>query len=130
MYKVPTIPKEVSAYEPPVDIEGLLDGLTLQKLNKVFASIMKRQSDKIDPIRSKFGKIEKEEVSLEEKMIVLEQYAASHKQFSFRALLERQTSRVQVIVTFLAILELMKTGKIEVSQIQAFGDIQIISNIA
>lgn len=29
---------------------------------------MKKQQDKIDPLRSKFGKIEKEEVSLEDKM--------------------------------------------------------------
>lgn len=45
---------------------------------------MKRQEEKIDKVRSKFGKIEKEEVSLEEKMDFLTDYAASHKHFSFR----------------------------------------------
>ena len=84
----------------------------------------------LDPVRSKFGRIEKEEVSLEEKVVILEQYAALHKQFSFRGLLERQSSRVQVIVTFLAVLELMKTGKIEIYQKQAFDDISITSRIA
>ena len=39
---------------------------------------MKRQEEKIDKVRSKFGKIEKEEVSLEEKMDFLTDYAASH----------------------------------------------------
>ena len=33
---------------------------------------MRRQEEKIDPIRSKFGKIEKEEVSLPEKMEEIE----------------------------------------------------------
>lgn len=130
MYKVPTIPKEVAAYEPPVDTQGLLEGLTLQKLHSVFEAMLKRQTDKIDPVRSKFGKIEKEEVSLEEKTAVLEQYASNHKKFSFRGLFKRQPSRVQVIVTFLAVLELMKTGKIEIIQEHAFEDIHITSKIA
>lgn len=130
MYKAPTIPKEVAAYEPPVDTESLLEGLTLQKLHMVYESMLKRQIDKIDPVRSKFGKIEKEEVSVEERTAVLEKYASSHKKFSFRGLLKRQPGRVQVIVTFLAVLELMKTGKIEIIQEHAFDDIHITSKIA
>ena len=130
MYKVPTIPEEVSEYGPPLNLDELLEGLTLKKLNTIFESVMKRQMDKLDPVRSRFGRIEKEEVSLEEKVVILEQYAAVHKQFSFRGLLEEQCSRVQVIVTFLAVLELMKTGKIEIFQKQAFDDISITSHIA
>jgi segregation and condensation protein A len=91
---------------------------------------MKKQRDKIDPLRSKFGKIEKEEVSLEDKMAYLESYAAEHKHFSFRSLLEAQSSKVEIIVTFLAILELMKMGKIFISQEHIFDDIKIDSKIA
>ena len=68
--------------------------------------ILKRQEDKIDPIRSKFGKIEKEEVSLPDKMTYVEQFAVKKRRFSFRDLLESQPGKVHVIVTFLAILEL------------------------
>ena len=130
MYKEPTIPKEVSEYAPPLNMDELLGDLTLRKLNAIFEAVMKRQTDKIDPVRSKFGRIEKEEVSLEEKMADLEHSAAEHRTFSFRGLLARQASRVQVIVTFLAVLELMKTGKIEIYQKQAFDDISITSHIA
>jgi segregation and condensation protein A len=66
MYKKPTIPEEVRAYEPPVDIHELISDITLSRLHEIFESIMKKQQDKIDPLRSKFGKIEKEEVSLED----------------------------------------------------------------
>ena len=65
-YKAPTIPREVEKYEEPVDLDQLLDGLTLSKLQKIFESVMKRREDKIDPVRSKFGKLEKEEVTVEE----------------------------------------------------------------
>ena len=129
-YKTPTIPDEVLAYEEPVDLDELVNDITLAKLNEIFQNIMKKQNDKIDPIRSKFGKIEKEEVSLEDKMVSLEEYAKSHAHFSFRNLLEKQSSKVEVIVTFLAILELMKVGKIVIIQENTFDEIFIDSKLA
>lgn len=130
LFKIPTIPEEVRQYEEPVNIEELVSDITLTKLNAIFKSVMKKQVDKIDPIRSQFGKIEKEEVSLEERMSYLEEYAMEHKNFSFRGLLEEQSSKMEVIVTFLAILELMKTGKIFISQENTFDDIFIESKVA
>ena len=130
MFKKPTIPEEVLEYQEPLNVEELVSDITLAKLNEIFKSIMRKQQDKIDHLRSKFGKIEKEEVTLEEKTEYLENYATTHKHFSFRSLLEAQSSKVEVIVTFLAILELMKTGKILISQEHIFDDIQIDSKIA
>ena len=130
LFKIPTIPEEVKQYEEPVDLEELLSDLTLKKLNAIFKSIIKKQEDKIDPIRSKFGKIEKEEVSLEERMAYLEQYAITHRRFSFRELLEAQSSKMEIIVTFLSILELMRIEKIYISQEHIFEDILIESKIA
>ena len=127
VYKLPTIPKEVLSYREPVDTGQLLDGLTLEKLNEIFQSVIRRQEDKVDPIRSKFGKIEKEEVSLPEKIEEIEEYARLHSRFYFRDLLERQASKVQVIVSFLAILELMKMGKISIYQEHIFAEIEIKS---
>lgn len=130
MFKEPTIPDEVLAYEEPVNVAELVSDVTLAKLNEIFKSIMKKQKDKIDPLRSKFGKIQKEEVSLEDKIVQLQEYAKEHKHFSFRSLLEAQSSKVEIIVTFLAILELMKMGKIFISQEHIFDDIEIDSKIA
>ena len=90
VYKEPTFPREVLEYRTPVDTSELLSQISLAKLHTIYKMILKRQEDKIDPIRSRFGK-------------------------------------VHVIVTFLAILELMKTGKIRISQEELFGDILIES---
>ena len=102
-----------------------MSDITLSRLHEIFESIMKKQQDKIDPLRSKFGKIEKEEVSLEDKMEELKKYAAGHRHFSFRGLLTAQSSKVEVIVTFLAILELMKMGRIHLTQEHTFDDMWI-----
>jgi segregation and condensation protein A len=129
-YKEPTIPDEVLAYEEPVDVDQLISDLTLNKLNVVFQSVIKRQKNRVDPVRSRFGEIKKEEVSVEDKMIEISEYARNHKTFSFRELLEKQSSKVQIVVTFLVILELMKAGEIRIVQENIFDDIKIESQLA
>lgn len=129
LFKTPTVPEEILAYELPVDLEDLLSDLTLHKLKSIFQSVMRRQENKIDRVRAGFGKIEKEEVSLSEKMAYLETYAASHKKFCFQSLLESQHSKMEVIVSFLAVLELIKIGKIQVVQDRLFGKIEIESRM-
>lgn len=125
LFKMETIPPEVAQYEEPVDMEKLLDGVTLKKLHLIFQSVMKRQVEKIDPVRSNFGKIEKDEVSLSERIGYVEEFARRCKNFSFRALLTRQSTKMEIIVTFLAVLELIKTSKIQVEQDSIFDDIRI-----
>ena len=125
MYKVPTVPDEVARYEAPVDLDQLLDGLTLAKLQSVFESVMKRRTERIDPVRSSFGTIRKEPVSLETRIGTVMSYARSHRTFSFRQLLERQADKLEVVVTFLAVLELMKMGKIHLTQEALFDDMNI-----
>ena len=125
MFKEPTIPEEVKAYQEPVDLDALLDGITMSRLSAVFKDVMKKQHDKIDPVRSTFGKIEKEEVTVDDKLEYLKEYIVSHKKFSFRDLLKNQKSKLHLVVTFLAILEMMKMGSITVEQENTFDDIII-----
>ncbi len=125
LYKAPTVPREVARYEPPVDLDRLLDGLTLAKLQSIFEAVMKRREDKVDPIRSRFGTIKREPVSLEQKISSVMDYARKHRRFRFRAMLERQGDKLEVVVTFLAVLELMKIGKIRLSQERLFDDMEI-----
>lgn len=125
LYKRPTIPKEVAQYQAPLDYEVLLGDMNLKKLHTIFKETIKRQGDKIDPVRSQFGNIEKDEVNLDEKMIYIENYIKTHDQMSFRELLEKQHSKMEIIVTFLVVLEMMKMGTILISQDNLFGDIII-----
>lgn len=129
LFKKPTIPEEIQEYEEPVNLDELLADVTLSGLNKIFQDVMKRQNNKIDPVRSKFGRIEKEEVPLPTKIAFVENYAKAHRKFSFRQLLEGQKSTMHLVVTFLAILELMKTGTIHAVQENTFGEILIESSL-
>lgn len=124
-YKASTLPPEVARYQPPLDLDELLDGLTLAKLQRVFEQVMKRQAQKVDPIRSNFGTIRREPVSLEQKIASVMRYARENRQFCFADLLGRQRGKVEIVVTFLAVLELMKMGKLGLTQREIFGDIEI-----
>lgn len=127
LFKLETLPPEVAMYQEPVDLDKLLSDVTLAKLHGIFQSVIKRRVDTIDPIRSKFGKIQKEEVSLTDKINLILGIAEKRKKFSFRTLLESQKGRMEVIVTFLAILELIKIGKITIAQENIFDDITVFA---
>ena len=124
------IPKEVSEYEAPIDFSDLIGDATLSKLNSIFQELLKRQEDKVDPIRSRFGNIEKEEIDMDAKTLDIKAYIREHDRFSFRQLLEKQHSKTEIIVTFLVMLEEMKLGEIEIEQDETFGDIIIKSRKA
>jgi segregation and condensation protein A len=125
MFKKSTLPPEVADFKEEINLEELIGDLTLSKLNDIFRSVMKKQVDKIDPVRSKFGKIEKEEVNLSKKMRYVQEYGLANKKFSFRKLLEEQSDKMDLIVTFLCILELMKMGRVSIVQEEIFDDILI-----
>lgn len=125
MFKKSTLPPEVADFKEEINLEELIGDLTLSKLNDIFRSVMKKQVDKIDPVRSKFGKIEKEEVNLSQKMRYVQEYGLANKKFSFRKLLEEQHDKMDLIVTFLCILELMKMGRVSIVQEEIFDDIFI-----
>ncbi len=124
-YREPRLPKEIEEYRPPVNYKELIGEATLVRLNEMFRFMLKRQEEKIDPVRSSFGKIEKDEIDLDRKQIYLQNYLLKHRYCSFMELLERQNSKMEIIVTFLLVLEMMKIGKIMISQEDLFGDIQI-----
>ncbi|MDF2820286.1 MAG: segregation and condensation protein [Clostridiales bacterium] len=125
IFKPSTIPDEVKNYVEEVNVEEILADVNLAKLYDIFTSIVRKQNDKIDPIRSKFGKIKREEISLEEKVNYIYSMLLELNEIRFSHLLEEQSSKLEIIVTFLAVLELMKIGKIIVVQENIFDDITI-----
>lgn len=110
------LPKEVKGYQEPLDYDALLDGLTLQKLQDIFHMVMKKQLDKIDPVRSRFGTIRREKISLGTAIGRVMQICREKKHFSFRSLLEDQQDKETIVVTFLACLELIRRGRLGVQQ--------------
>lgn len=124
-YKEETVPPEVKNYVEPIDPQEIVGDISLQKLNQVFCMVMRRKKDRQDPVRSKFGKIEKEQYKVEDCMDDIRRQIKGLAHINFRTLLEIQPSRENVVVTFLAVLELMKNGELSVTQESNFAEIYL-----
>ena len=122
LFKGPTVPEEVKEFKEEIDPSDVLGDISLVNIQKVFLSLMKKQVEKIDPIRSKFGEIETEKINLSDKIDYISKYASCHRIFSVTDLLSEQCTKQELIVTLLGILELTKTGQVVIKQNSLFDD--------
>jgi segregation and condensation protein A len=108
---------------PPTKVAGVVDltDITLQDLvsaaQQIFtwASHKANLSNMVPPPR----------VTIREKIAVLATALQQKKHISFSSLLTSQRTRLEIVVTFLAMLELIKRHLVQVSQDSLFGEIQI-----
>ena len=126
LYKKPSVPQEILEYVPPTDYDALLKGITPGKLSEVLSEVLKRNRSFTDEEARKFGKIKKEEISLPGRMDEIRRFLEKTPECSFKALIESRPGRENIIVTFLAVLEMMKTG--EITACQDGEDIAVVKN--
>lgn len=126
-FKSETVPEEIKHYEEPIRPGEIVGDVTLEKLNQIFQMVMRRKKDREDPVRSHFGKIQKEKYKVEDRMDDIRCQIRGLKRINFRTLLDIQPVKEMVIVTFLAVLELMKVGEVKVVQEHNFAEIYLDS---
>ena len=125
VYKKATIPDEVEQYQAPIDLDRFLGNLTLVRLKEVFDDVIARSNEKINVQAVKYGTLQKEEVKIVDRIDFLRKRVRKNKdsKCSFRKLLEEHYTKLNVIVTFMAVLELMKAGEIQAIQDDMNNDI-------
>lgn len=103
------------------DVRFVAPQITVEDLRGLFAQVVRR----LEPIlRLPQAAIERV-MTLEEKMSQLVERVRVAVTTSFRAMAHETTSRAELIVTFLAMLELAKQRTISVKQAELFDDIHI-----
>jgi len=113
--------RPVPAEEKEFKGEPVLE-LNLFEIMRAFREIM------IEFEAAEVREIQREEFSLEEKMELIEERLRAEGQVRFHDLFRDATSRLEVIVTFIAVLELMKRSLIKGRQEQLFSDIWVYPN--
>lgn len=105
--------------EGALDMSGLGIGDLVQAANNIFAASESRPdlSTVVAPPR----------VTIREKISMIASFLRQNGRLSFRALLKSRPSHLEVVVTFLAMLELIKRRLILVQQEGLFGEIEIES---
>ena len=108
---------------PPPRVEPRLDlsNLTLEKLVAAAQEAFAKERDK-QPLGVI---IAAPRITIREKIDFITQTIREAGRSSFRGLLNQGASRLEVVVTFLAMLELVKRYRIEARQASLFSDIEI-----
>lgn len=108
---------------PPPRLESRLDpsSLTLAELLAAAEAIFAREQSKAELSTI----ISAPRITIREKIAWIVQHLREQPQSTFRTLLSEKPSRLEVVITFLALLELVKRYRVQVRQEALFGDIFI-----
>jgi len=108
---------------PPPKVEPKLDlsNLTLTALVAAAESAFAKQKDK-EPLASV---IAAPKITIREKIDLISKTLKEIQRTSFRGLLGDKPTRLEIVVTFLALLELIKRYRVEARQDCLFSDIEI-----
>lgn len=115
----PSAPRTVEAPAP----KGLPDDVTLAALTRLVREALARASER-ERLHPEV-QLEREPVTVSQKIRDLRGRLRSGRRVSFRDWIAEARTRVEVIVTFMAILELYKSRVIEMSQDKSYGDILV-----
>ena len=101
-------------------IGTLLRDVTLYDLARVFKEAMENR-----PVMSQF-ELNREPIKLEQQKEFLFKYFDGDGRLKFSTLLNNLKTRLEIIVTFLAILDLVREGTCTIEQNDVFDDIELI----
>jgi len=118
-------------YKKPDESAGdyryiLPENLSLDALINAFSSMLRRVQVKAEEITER--KIVKDRFTVAEKIAQIKDALLIKSRFKFTELFEADYSKSEIINTFLALLELLKTQIIKVEQQDTFGEIDIIKH--
>jgi len=102
------------------EIGSLLRDVTLYDLARVFKEAMENR-----PVMSQF-ELNREPFKLEQQKEFLFKYFDGDGRLKFSTLLKNLKTRLEIIVTFLAILDLVREGTCTLQQNDVFDDIELI----
>ncbi len=95
--------------------------ILVKALNKVIMRIPESDQNR----KEFFSKLNRDQYTIEAKLNYLNLSFEEKSVYKFRELIHRKMPKIEVIITFLALLELLKTGQYKIKQEQNFDDIII-----
>lgn len=114
--------------KPDIKIEDVLKDTTLTQLYNLFEMVLARQTDKVDTVRSEFNRIPKDSYTIQDKKEHIKNLLSVYGSISFFEIFDDDTVKIEKIITFLAMLELIKLNELIISQTDVFGEIILYKN--
>jgi len=96
--------------------------VTIDLLRELVETALKRTPEEAEPAQV----IRPHKITVREKVAQIRERLGAEHRVSFRTLIEECTTRMEIIVSFLAVLELIKSRVLEALQDVAFADIVLV----
>lgn len=106
-------------------LEDFLQGVTLSDLYHAFQEVMNRKEARTDHVRSTFRSVERDLFTVQDKMEYIRDLLILQPRITFFGMFRQQAKKTEKVVTFLALLELIKMKEVQVEQERTFGEIYI-----
>lgn len=110
---------------PPQNVPlptGLSD-VTLDRMAQILREVLERKPEE----EEEPGVVERREVTVEDKIEQLDRDLKAQGQVSFRVFISACRSKLEVIVSFMAVLELIKLLRLQAEQDETFADINLVA---
>lgn len=110
------------------DLDEFLKGVTLNDIFKAFEEVMRRKELKVDRVRSGFNSVERDRYTIGDKIRYITDLLTLQPKLYFSAIFRDEAKKMEIVVTFLALLELIKMKQVIIMQEQNFDEIVIMNN--
>ena len=111
--------------DAPKSIDDILYGANMEMLAAAFEDVLRRQEIKTDKVRAGFNSVTREIFTIEDKKKHIANLLALNAQITFKSIFRKKASKNEIVVTFLAMLELIKIKEIFIKQEGLFDEIFI-----
>lgn len=110
---------------PPPPPEGTgLSNVTMDRLRAIMIEVLTKK-----PVEARPRAVLQRDttMTLAQRIDEFRERLRKRGKFSFRRAIMECTTRIEVVVSFLAILELLRSGEADAQQAQAWGDIEVVA---
>ncbi len=118
--------EDLAQYARDTAIESF--DVSMEKFLDVFQELYRRKAMKRQESSMMIHKIKRDQISLEEKIQQIEEFFKNRVSLKFEQLLDQHFDISEIVITFLAVLELIKIKFLSVRQEEHFGEILIQKN--
>ncbi len=126
--------RRTSIYNRSAELHADLDGTRTYEIKATLFDLLtafKNINDRIDQFEpdEEYETVEEETITVEDKIAFIESQLEAADQLLFDSLFPLSSSKIDLIVTFLAVLELIRIGKIVTVQTDLFESIYIVKAV-
>lgn len=109
----------------PIRLDEILKDVTGELLDTTYTDLMRRAEVKPNRAKTVAKTVYIETFKIEEKMEYIQNLLQINSSVAFKKMFRPNSTRTEIVVTFMAMLELVKNAGIRAIQEEAFGEIMI-----